>query len=250
MFLKFQELFFRIIRKIPGYQSSDLFFFLPSHEEKNINHFYLDNVPNSIPNYEYKKRIYFYSSKGILLNPHSKFIKDFILNINSVFNQSVLNTTDSSLYSFAIFSYSSKILGFPKTHLGYTYRSTDGVSMNLVHGNTESIAFTKLGQFMLGRITLRRSKYRVQKSFREGDRVLLFLTNNTPINQLIKIRIHTKFINKEVFSIKLPVRGSFFYDSKDENINDICYFSLESNMLLCRPIVCIINNDHYDYFHG
>ena len=133
-------------------------------------------------------------------------------------------------------------------YVSYCYRGS--LLSSYVHGNLDSIGKIDQNYVLLGGTSLLKRDYNLQYQLFPGCEYDIALTN--PRSKPQKVTIKTFSFNDgriiEVFYSKINSRAAIMYALK--GISQPCRISIESRMIMARPIIFINKGDNMDVFHG
>ena len=134
---------------------------------------------------------------------------------------------------------------------GYiSYRYKQSPISSYVHGNFDAIG--KIGgEYMaLGGDSLFKRNYNLQYQFVPGKKYKIVLTNPCKKTKKISIKKISLISGKKIRGIEFEInsRAIFFYDMEDEK--EPFRISIESRMVMARPIIFSFKEENMDVFHG
>ena len=134
---------------------------------------------------------------------------------------------------------------------GYvSYRYKDSLLASYVHGNLDAIGKNDQGYVSLGSVSLLKRDYNLQYQLISDCEYDIVLTNPCSKPQKVTIRIfsfnHGRLI--EVHHAKINSKAVIVHTLK--KISESCRVSIESRMIMARPVVFIKKGGNMDVFHG
>ena len=235
---------------------SDLFIWRNSDDWKTF--FDLTNFYSIFTAKKTKKElisVIFFNSEGCEISRADFRIEPF--KKNTIDLSSYLKSTDNAYGTFAVFhknDYSKLLpLGSYVSERGYvSYKHVSSSIRMYTHGNIDAIASNNNNSIqMLGGKSFLLREYNLQTLVTVESSYSLIVTNPTNKSQIVNCALISSVSKKVIKRLRAKIhsRGCFIFEFKiDKKIN--AFFSIQSYIVMARPIVFRLHKDYFDVFHG
>ena len=177
------------------------------------------------------------------------------LNISEILENNFKAGVVGGFGTFSVFHHNTpeiviKLNSFVAERGYVSYRYKDSLLVSYVHGNFDAIGKIDQSYISLGNVSLLTRDYNLQYQLLPGCDYDVALTNSCSKPQKVTIRTFSfndgKIIG--IFHTKINSRAVIVYTLRD--LPESCRISIESKMIMARPVVFINKDENMDVFHG
>jgi len=136
-------------------------------------------------------------------------------------------------------------------YVGYSLIEVGGVSY--AHGNHDAISYDRENGSLdiLGGTSLLKRSYNLQYTLQTGSKYIIFVVNNSSKTTNIELNIiHSTDSHNVILCNSSRVDPGGVGRFEIDRLESQCRVVVTSNLVMARPVVCRIDKNNLDCFHG